>query len=100
MGGCYRFELCSDGQKLSVDLPMPGLPRLKMQLLPLPVLLHLALGTEQIASGLTAVKPVSGRLNSSQLSDEITLIDDTYNANPDSFKAAIDVLSASEGAEF
>jgi UDP-N-acetylmuramoyl-tripeptide--D-alanyl-D-alanine ligase len=44
-----------------------------------------------------AVKPVSGRLNSYQLSTDITLIDDTYNANPDSFKAAIDVLSASSG---
>lgn len=97
VGGCYRFELCSDGQKLSVDLPMPGLHSVKNAVAAAACALASGVGLEQIASGLTAVKPVSGRLNSSQLSDEITLIDDTYNANPDSFKAAIDVLSASEG---
>ena len=41
--------------------------------------------------------PVSGRLNSIQLSENITLIDDTYNANPDSFKAGIDVLQGIDG---
>ena len=97
VGGCYRFELCSGGHKLSLDLPMPGLHSVKNAVAAAACAVASGIGLEQIARGLSAVKPVSGRLNSYQLDEDITLIDDTYNANPDSFKAAIDVLSSSEG---
>ena len=97
VGGCYRFELCSGGKKRSLDLPMPGLHSVKNAVAAAACAVASGIGLEQIARGLSAVKPVSGRLNSYQLDEDITLIDDTYNANPDSFKAAIDVLSSSEG---
>jgi UDP-N-acetylmuramoyl-tripeptide--D-alanyl-D-alanine ligase len=97
VGGCYRFELCSGDQRLSLELPMPGLHSVKNAVAAAACALASGVSLEQIAKGLMAVKPVSGRLNSYQLSTDITLIDDTYNANPDSFKAAIDVLSASSG---
>jgi UDP-N-acetylmuramoyl-tripeptide--D-alanyl-D-alanine ligase len=54
--------------------------------------------THAIAQGLSQFQPVSGR---SQLSilhrgeHSVCLIDDTYNANPDSVRAAIDVLAQS-----
>ena len=50
-----------------------------------------------IAAGLTAFKPVKGRSRATHIDiggRSITLVDDTYNANPDSMRAAIDVLSA------
>ncbi|MCU0927126.1 MAG: UDP-N-acetylmuramoylalanyl-D-glutamyl-2, 6-diaminopimelate--D-alanyl-D-alanine ligase, partial [Hydrogenophaga sp.] len=50
----------------------------------------------QIAEGLTAFEPVGGRSRalSLRLGDrQVTLIDDTYNANPDSVVAAIRVLA-------
>ena len=53
-----------------------------------------------IAAGLTAFEPVKGRSRAIQLHAEgrsITLIDDTYNANPDSMRAAIEVLAALPG---
>ena len=76
---------------------MPGLHSVKNAVAAAACAVASGIGLEQIARGLSAVKPVSGRLNSYQLDEDITLIDDTYNANPDSFKAAIDVLSSSEG---
>jgi UDP-N-acetylmuramoyl-tripeptide--D-alanyl-D-alanine ligase len=50
-----------------------------------------------IASGLAAFEPVKGRSRALRLEFKpghaLTLVDDTYNANPDSVRAAIDVLA-------
>lgn len=55
----------------------------------------LALGVpaEAIVRGLAAFEPVSGRLRRTHTAQGVPLIDDTYNANPDSMRAAIDVLA-------
>ena len=50
-----------------------------------------------IANGLSTVDPVAGRLNTLSMGSGITVIDDTYNANPASTRAAIDVLAQSSG---
>ncbi len=51
-----------------------------------------------IAAGLAAFRPYSGRLQVLRLPGGATLIDDSYNANPDSVRAAIDVLAVAGGA--
>ena len=56
----------------------------------------LALGTpvDTVVRGLEAFRPVAGRLVPLTSSTGAAVIDDTYNANPDSVEAAIDVLAA------
>jgi UDP-N-acetylmuramoyl-tripeptide--D-alanyl-D-alanine ligase len=59
----------------------------------------LALGASlaEIKTGLEAVKPVPGRLSLKQSHSGWTVIDDTYNANPASLYAALQVLAKQSG---
>ncbi len=59
--------------------------------------LSLGISLAQIQQGLATLKPVTGRLQPlvSRLGNRI--IDDTYNANPASLKAGLDVLMSLEG---
>ncbi len=50
-----------------------------------------------IARGLAAFAPVAGRLVKKMMRNGAVLLDDTYNANPDSVRAAIDVLTGVGG---
>jgi UDP-N-acetylmuramoyl-tripeptide--D-alanyl-D-alanine ligase len=50
-----------------------------------------------IGEGLAAFRPYVGRLQVKQASSGTTVIDDSYNANPDSVRAAIDVLASCPG---
>ncbi len=50
-----------------------------------------------IMSGLATIEPVAGRLNQKHGINDASLIDDTYNANPVSVRAAIDVLADMPG---
>ncbi|HEU5442409.1 MAG TPA: cyanophycin synthetase, partial [Steroidobacteraceae bacterium] len=52
---------------------------------------------QQIVTGLGAMRPVPGRLQLKQAACGAWIIDDSYNANPSSVRAGIEVLASIEG---
>lgn len=80
----------------AVDIPLPGSHMVLNALAGAGIGLQLGLTAGEIRQGIANVETVSGRSHVISLPD-LTLIDDCYNANPASMKAAIDLLSASDG---
>ncbi|MFO1281020.1 MAG: UDP-N-acetylmuramoyl-tripeptide--D-alanyl-D-alanine ligase [Burkholderiales bacterium] len=52
---------------------------------------------DDVARGLATFRPVGGRLAALTAPNGARIIDDTYNANPDSVRAAVDVLVRADG---
>lgn len=52
---------------------------------------------EEIRKGLIKFKPSELRMNVIRLKNDITIIEDCYNANPDSMKSSLDVLDSFSG---
>ncbi|NNK99431.1 MAG: UDP-N-acetylmuramoyl-tripeptide--D-alanyl-D-alanine ligase, partial [Xanthomonadales bacterium] len=80
-----------------LELPLPGQHNLTNALAATAVCLALDIPIFQIKAGLEAVKPVPGRLSLVHAHSGWTVIDDTYNANPASLYAALQVLSNQDG---
>ena len=55
---------------------------------------------DHIVTGLSAVRAVPGRLQFKKAGSGAWLIDDSYNANPSSMRAGIDVLAGLEGRKW
>ena len=94
------FQIKGDGllilvtyqnESFDVSVNALGEHNVRNALAAIAVSLAAGIGVEKIQSGLQAYRPVSGRLNSAHIGS-LTLIDDTYNANPLSMLAAIKVL--------
>ena len=81
----------------SLQLPLPGEHNLTNALSATAVCLALDVPLDNIKAGLEAVKPVPGRLSLVSSKSGWTVIDDTYNANPASLYAALQVLSKQGG---
>lgn len=78
-------------ETFDVTIPLPGEHMVMNALAATCVGDLLGLRIEDIAEGLANVKAVGGRSNLISLNDR-TILDDCYNANPVSMKAAIDLL--------
>jgi len=88
-----RFSLVADGHgTVTVDLKVPGKHMINNALLAAAVGIKLGVPMEKIAHGLSNAVLTSGRVRRFD-HQGITLIDDTYNANPESMAAAIETLA-------
>lgn len=83
-------------ESFSVTIPIAGKHNVYNALAAVCVGTLLGLSTEEIKQGIESVAAIGGRSNLIQ-KDGITIIDDCYNANPVSMKAAIDVLAKAPG---
>ena len=92
-----RFVLHVAGQSCALTLNSPGIHNLRNALAAAACAHAGGAPLSSIAQGLESFRPVSGRMQPKQLSSGYQLIDDTYNANPDSVRAAIDVLAQLKG---
>lgn len=81
----------------SLQLPLPGEHNLTNALAATAVCLALDSPITDIKRGLERVKPVPGRLSLVNAKAGWTVIDDTYNANPASLYAALQVLANQKG---
>ncbi|NLC36187.1 MAG: UDP-N-acetylmuramoyl-tripeptide--D-alanyl-D-alanine ligase, partial [Alcaligenaceae bacterium] len=87
------FRLHTPLGAVSVTLNVAGVHNLRNALAAAACAVAAGAPLEAVASGLEAFNPVAGRMQLHTLPDGHQLIDDSYNANPDSVRAAIDVLA-------
>lgn len=106
----YRIERHSvdaEGQQFTVTgpggwgadltLPLAGDHNLTNALLAIAAVRAFGVPDTAIRKGLASLQPVKGRLQPIALAPDVNLIDDSYNANPTSMKAALSVLAQRPG---
>jgi len=96
------YELRADGARVSMatpagvvaaELAVTGVHNVRNALAASACALAVGIAPRAISAGLEAFSPVSGRGAQLRTRSGALLIDDSYNANPDSVRAAIDLLA-------
>ncbi|NUZ08930.1 UDP-N-acetylmuramoyl-tripeptide--D-alanyl-D-alanine ligase [Schlegelella sp. ID0723] len=95
-GAGWALAITTPAGRIDSTLAIAGLHNVKNALAASACALAAGCPLDAIGAGLARFEPVKGRLQTQRLAragEDVTLIDDTYNANPDSMRAAIDVLA-------
>jgi UDP-N-acetylmuramoyl-tripeptide--D-alanyl-D-alanine ligase len=92
-----RFALAVGGARLPVRLRFAGRHNVVNALAAAGVGIALGLRGEDVVAGLERARPVKGRCVWRRAGG-VSILDDTYNANPVSIRAALDTLGAVPGA--
>ncbi|MFM2084283.1 MAG: UDP-N-acetylmuramoyl-tripeptide--D-alanyl-D-alanine ligase [Pseudomonadota bacterium] len=93
--GAWQVDAITPAGKMSYALHMAGRHNVKNSLAAVACAMAAGVPLSHIQKGLESFTAVAGRSRTVQLGEGdsvITLVDDTYNANPDSVIAAIDML--------
>ena len=104
--GAWHFELRTSALCKPCRVHVAGRHNVKNALAAAAAALSAGVPVDAIVQGLNAFEPVKGRSRALALQvlmpqgvHALTVVDDTYNANPDSVRAAIDVLSELPGPQ-
>lgn len=95
--GCPSFTLHGAGDSVAVQLNVLGEHNVSNALAAAAAAHAVGLSLSGIAAGLNAVQPVKGRTVAQIAPNGVRVIDDSYNANPTSMCAAIDILAGFSG---
>jgi len=98
----FISDLGLDGTRFSVNgvsmtLPLPGNYNFRNACAAIKVALALGVSPEQIKNGIESIKPIFGR--SQVLRGKYTIIQDCYNANPDSMEKSIEFCASLKSQE-
>lgn len=93
VSGGYGFELWMGSQSIAIELPLLGRQNVANALAAAACALNAGASLQDVHAGLTQVKPVKGRMLPHRVSDQLLVLDDSYNANPASVIAAAKALS-------
>ncbi len=97
---CSDIHMSIFGKNCKIKLQVPGIHNVRNALAAAAVSSSLGISLENITSGLEKYSGLGGRLRLIKLPGKIRLYDDSYNANPESMKAALSVLAKLEGPKF
>lgn len=95
--GCAGLRLLSPVGEIDIQLNLLGEHNVANALAAAAAALALGVSLEAIAAGLNGLQAVAGRGKTLAGYQGAHIIDDSYNANPASVRAAIDVLSSLDG---
>ena len=98
--GAWQLRVRTPAGSFETRLAIAGRHNVRNALAATACALAAGVSLEAIARGLSEFEPVKGRSRAFQLSlagHGLTLVDDSYNANPDSVRAAIEVLAELPG---
>lgn len=91
------LHLTAPEGEAEIRLAVPGRHNARNALAAAAATLAAGVALPEVASGLSSFSGVKGRLQLRQGRNGAHILDDTYNANPDSVRAGIDVLAATIG---
>ncbi|QPG06283.1 UDP-N-acetylmuramoyl-tripeptide--D-alanyl-D-alanine ligase [Salinimonas marina] len=97
LDGCAEFQMITPGGTAAVQLAIPGTHNVGNALVAAALAMQVGATLEDVCEGLREMAQVKGRLNVKKLTNQVRLLDDTYNANVASVNAAIDTLSSFSG---
>jgi UDP-N-acetylmuramoyl-tripeptide--D-alanyl-D-alanine ligase len=88
-----RFHLVSDHGMAEVEIPLGGRHNVSNALGAAAAAMAMGIELEAIAEGLRAVTPPPMRMALEPLANGVAVVNDAYNANPSSLRAALDAMA-------